>query len=172
MFYLQCPPKSCKWGEGNAEYYSLLPAPPTQACAGVCCIFQWSDMVMGKAESWGPGDVTCLNITRCQPHQTQIWQSDIVTSHFRSDRPGSRKIVSIYGIKDSIFLIIIPHCPEAQKWFVLKQSLNLLYHYHHLQHQDILVVQYETNRTKHVGTKLLIVNVNRKMSDADDSKPN
>ena len=103
---------------------SSLPCP--HACAGVCCIFQWSDMVMGKAESWGPGDVTCLNITRCQPHQTQIWQYDIVTSHFRIDRPGSRKIVSIYGIKDSIFLIIIPHCPEAQKWFVLKQSLNLL----------------------------------------------
>ena len=55
-------------------------------------------------------------------------------------------------------------CPQAIS--------ELTYHYHHLQHQDILVVQYETNRTKHVGTKLLIVNVNRKMSDADDSKPN
>ena len=54
-------------------------------------------------------------------------------------------------------------CPQAIS--------ELTYHYHHLQHQDILVVQYETNRTKHFRTKLLIVNINRKMSDADASNP-
>ena len=133
VFYLLCPPMSCKWGVCSV----MWPPPSRPHCLGrVCCIFQWSDMVMGKAESWGPGDVTCLNITRCQPLTSGIkhikHKSDIVTSQFSSYRPRSRKIVlsfNIFQYTESRFNIsdheASLYCTEVQKWFVLKQSLNL-----------------------------------------------
>ena len=131
VFYLLCPPMSCKWGVWGV----MWPPPCRPHClCRVCCIFQWSDMVMGKAESWGPGDVTCLNITRCLPLTWSIkhikHKSDIVTSQFSSCRPRSRKIVLSFNIRNQRFNIsdheASLYCTEAQKWFVLKQSLNLL----------------------------------------------